>query len=218
MDLFTTPLLTARETACHLQLPLSTLNGWLAEGRGSPALVHEVAPAPGDPRVRGWPRVPFVGVVEAYVLRSLRDLGLSKATIRAAATQVRAEFGTRHALASRRIASDGVEIFVRYCDGLATVRGQQRPIRTVVDDHLRFIAWNDDGWPRRLRLRQYGTAAPVVIDPRFGWGEPVLEATKTPVAAVLVLRRAGEPAEVVAAEFGLTRDTVDQICRAAPAA
>jgi hypothetical protein len=64
IDLYRTPLLTARETARHLKMPESTLNVWLAAGPHEP-LVHAVRP-----EQRGWPRVPFVGIVEAHVLRA----------------------------------------------------------------------------------------------------------------------------------------------------
>ena len=63
-DVYRTPLLTARETARHLRMPESTLNVWLAKPSTAP-LVHSVTP-----EKRGWPRVPFVGIIEAYVLRS----------------------------------------------------------------------------------------------------------------------------------------------------
>ena len=70
MDIYTTPLLTARDAAAHLQMPESTLDVWLARGvrKGEQPLVHTV-----EPERRGWPRVPFVGLIEAYVLRGLRD-------------------------------------------------------------------------------------------------------------------------------------------------
>lgn len=213
-DIFRTPLLTAREASRHLQMPLSTLNYWLAEGRDGPALVHEV-----QSEHIGWPRVPFVGVVEAYVLRSLRQLGLTKAVVRQAAEEIRREFDSEYGLADRRIATDGVDVFVRYADGIARARDHQRPIRPVLDEYLRSVTWDeDDGWPLRLRLRQYRETAPVVIDPRFAWGEPFLEATKTPVTSIVQLWRSGEPMDVVATEFDLPRDTVEQICRVAPAA
>ena len=63
--------IAARETARHLRMPESTLNVWLAKPSTAP-LVHSVTP-----EKRGWPRVPFVGIIEAYVLRSLRQLGVS---------------------------------------------------------------------------------------------------------------------------------------------
>ena len=110
IDLYRTPLLTARETARYLKMPESTLNAWLAVDSDEP-LVHAVRP-----ERRGWPRVPFVGIVEAHVLRALRAAGMPMDEIRRAAAIVRAEFDDPFALAKRRIATDGVAVFIRLAD------------------------------------------------------------------------------------------------------
>nr|WP_206539153.1 DUF433 domain-containing protein [Nocardiopsis gilva] len=183
------------------------------EEAGGTPLVHGV-----EPVKRGAPSVPFIAVIEAYVLRSLRDLGLSKQAIRDAATTVRERFGTPYGLATQRIATDGVDIFVHYLDSddLARARDGQRPIREVIRDYLKYIIWDaDDDFPQRLRLRQYPDAAPVIIDPRFGWGAPVLEGSKVPIDAIVGLWQAGESLETVAEEFGITRDQAEEVCRAA---
>jgi uncharacterized protein (DUF433 family) len=212
MDIFTTPLLTARDAARHLRMPESTLDVWIAQSKSSDVpLVHTV------PARRGWPRVPFVGVIEAYVLRSLRELDLPMAAIREAAEMVRIEFDDPYALASRRIATDGLDIFVDLVDGLVST-SRQRPIREVVNRYLQYVEWGDEGRPARLQLQQYPDAATVVIDPRFGWGRPILDESKTPVAAIVGLWRAGDSMDVVAREFDLSRDVVEEICRAATAA
>lgn len=213
VDKFNDPLLTPKETARHLRIPPSTMYAWLNDAAGGAPLVHRVAPAK-----HGWPSVPFIAVVEAHVLRSLRDLNLSKAAIREAATAVRREFGTPYALATRRIATDGVDIFIHYAenDELARARDAQRPIREVIGGYLRYITWDEaDEFPQRLRLRQYSDVAPVIIDPRFGWGAPVLCSNKVPVEAVVGLWQAGEPLETVAEEYGLTRAEVEAVCRTA---
>ena len=106
-DYYTRPILTARETARYLGMPESTLDVWLLD-RGRDPLIHSV-----QPERRGWPRVPFVGVVEAYVLRALRELHLSMDDIRRAADLVRDEFDDPYALAHRRIVTDGVALFVK---------------------------------------------------------------------------------------------------------
>ena len=162
----------------------------------------------------------FVAVIEAYVLRSLRELGLPKSKIHDAAADVRREFQTPYGLASRRIATDGVDIFVHYADDdLARVGDSQRPFRDVIKDYLRYITWDTaDDFPARLRLRQYPDVAPVIIDPRFGWGAPVVEKTKVPVDAVVDLWLAGESIDDVAYECDMTRDQVEAICRATRAA
>src|SRR3954447_12942080 len=77
VDNTTTPLLTARDAARHLRMPESTLDAWIVGSEGNPPLVHAV-----EPDRRGWPRLPFVAIVEAYVLRSLRELGARMHDIR----------------------------------------------------------------------------------------------------------------------------------------
>jgi uncharacterized protein (DUF433 family) len=212
VDKYHDPLLTPMETARHLEIPPSTLYWWLSEEAAGAPLVHRVVPAK-----RGWPSVPFVAVIEAYVLRSLRDLGLTKRKVREAAAAVREEFGTPYGLATSRMATDGIDIFLHYTDGeLVRASDGQRPIREVIDQWLKYITWDTaDQSPVRLRLRQYPDIAPVVIDPRFGWGAPVIASTKVPVASIVQLWRAGESLDAVAAEYGLTRDTAEAICRVA---
>lgn len=210
MDIYKTPLLTAREAARHLQMPESTLDNWLASTRGMP-LVHAV-----EPERRGWPRVPFVGVIEAFVLRALRDLGMPLADIRKAAEIVRSEFDDPYALASKRIATDGVAVFVRLADdSVVHARDGQGAIREVLDSYLRYIDWAKDDSPSRLRLSQYPPGAEVVIDPRFGWGTPVLVNNKTKVDDIVALWRAGESIKHVADEYDLTESAVEDVLRLA---
>lgn len=102
VDKFADPLLTAAEASRHLGIPRSTMQSWLKDDAPGGPLVHEV-PA----RKRGYPTIPFVAVIEAYVLRSLRDLGLSKGMIRQAVLEAREAFGTPFGLASKRIVTDG---------------------------------------------------------------------------------------------------------------
>lgn len=211
MNIYTTPLLTAREAARHLRMPESTLDAWIASSTEHSPLIHAVTP-----ERRGWPRLPFIAIIEAFVLRSLRDLNVPLGEIRMAADVVRRELRDEYALASRRIATDGVALFVELADAsLLHVRGNQFTLREVVNDYLRFITWDEDGLPARLRLRQYPETASVIIDPRFGWGAPVLEASKVPVDAMLELWRAGEPMTVVAEEFELSPSIVEDVLRAA---
>lgn len=212
IDKFTTPILTPAETARHLAMPASTLYYWLSETADGGPLVHRVAP-----EKRGAPSIPFVAVIEAYVLRSLRELGLTKKAIRQAAEQVRRDFNTPYGLATRRVATDGVDIFIEYApDEMLRSHDRQMPFRDLLMDYLKYISWDGgEEFPSRLTLRRYPEFAPVIIDPRFGWGAPVLEESKAPVDAIVGLWRAGEPMAVVADEYGMTRDAVEAICRAA---
>jgi hypothetical protein len=69
---FTVPLFTPREAARHLGMPRSTLNVWLTNEAGPAPLVHRI-----NPDVRNGSSVPFIAMIEAHVLRGLRELGLT---------------------------------------------------------------------------------------------------------------------------------------------
>jgi len=212
VDRFHEPLLSVQDTARHLDLEPRRLQRWLHQetAAGIP-LVHGI-----EPIKRGWPAIPFVAVVEAYVLRSLREY-LSLERIREAAEAVRTQFGDEYGLATRRIATDGVDIFTEIQGGdLVRVRDGQQPFREVIEGYLRYIHWSDDDqYPQRLRLRQYPDVAPVIIDPRFGWGAPVVEQNKVAVDDVVNLWTAGESFEVIAAEYGMNIEQVQEVCRVA---
>lgn len=214
IDKFTTPLLTPLEMSAQLQIPERTVRHWLGQQAAGRPLVHSVTP-----ERRGWPSVPFVAVVEAYVLRALRSLKLPTYKIRDAAADVREQFGNEYGLATRRIATDGVDVFVHYLDSdeVARAGDRQMPIRAVINDYLKYIVWDEeDEFPKRLTLRRYDPAiAEVVIDPRFAWGAPIVEPAKVPVDAVLGMWRAGETPDVVADEYGLSLEQVNALIRVA---
>jgi uncharacterized protein (DUF433 family) len=212
VDKFLDPLLTPQETARHLRIPESTMYYWLSEQAAGAPLVHRVTP-----EKRGWPSVPFVAVIEAYVLRTLRvDHRLKKSTVRDAAAAIRREFRTPYGLATKRIATDGIDIFIEHAGReLARAFDGQAPIRDMIKSALKYITWDPDETPNRLQLRQYSDVAPVIIDPRFAWGAPVIEANRVPVNAVVDLWRAGESIQTVADEYGLTSEQAEAICRTA---
>ncbi|GAA4776628.1 MULTISPECIES: DUF433 domain-containing protein [Streptomyces] len=211
VDRFTEGLLTPAETSAHLQIPASTLASWLKGTAAGSPLVHQVA------GVRsGQPSVPFIAVAEAHVLRSLRALGLRMSEIREAAAAVRSAFDTPYGLVSRRIATDGVDIFVEHGLGdLRRARDGQAPIQEVVSEYLRYLTWDaGDDFPTSLRLRPYPDSVPVVIDPRFGRGLPVIAANRVPVKAVTDLWEAGESIEDIAYEFDMAPEQVAAVCEA----
>ncbi|MFF2651457.1 DUF433 domain-containing protein [Streptomyces sp. NPDC058045] len=212
LDTVKEPILTPKETARHLGINERTMYRWLHEQAAGEPLVHSVTPTK-----QGHPNVPFVAVVEAYVLHSLRDLGVRLDKIRQAAEKVRNTFDEPYGLASQRIATDGVDIFVDYAGDLARAHDGQRPIREVIQDYLKYISWDDNYLPARLYLPKYEDI-PVMIDPRYGWGTPVVEENKIQVDAILGLWQAGESLETVADEFDMTAEQVEAVCRYATAA
>ncbi len=201
---FAEPLLSAAQAGAHLVVPRSTINQWTAAG-----LLHGVTRAP-----RFEPTMPLVAVAQAQLLHGLRDWGLSSGEIRRAAGRLRAEFGP-YALLTQRLASDGVSLLRNMSEpgdapAWERIADGQAVLPKVVDDHVHYFEWDHDGYPQRLTLRSYARhGADVVLDPRFGYGQPVFAATKVRVADVVRQFVAGEPTDEIADDYGLRPDEVD---------
>ncbi|OZC52044.1 DUF433 domain-containing protein [Rhodococcus sp. WWJCD1] len=209
VDIFNDALFTPAEVSRYLSIPKPTVYYWLSDNTDGSPLVHKVGA-----EVRGGASVPFVALVEAYVLRSLRDMKFTKRKIRETVADVRATFDTPYALATKRIATDGIDIFVDHGGELARAGDHQKPFREMIEGYLRYITWSDNSeFASRLQLRQFPDSAPVIIDPRFGWGAPVIERNRVPVQAVFDLWQAGEAMATVAEEYDLGVDEVEAICR-----
>lgn len=212
VNIFTDALFTPREVSTYLAIPQSTVYNWLrSESQGRAPLVHHI-----EPERRGAASVPFAALVEAFVLRALRnELKFTKRQIADTVADVRENFDTDFALASKRIATDGIDIFIDHNDGeIARVGDHQTLLREVVGGYLKYITWSETTeFAARLRLPAFSGDAEVIVDPRFGWGAPVVDRNKVPVRAVLDLWAAGESMKTVAHEYGLKVVEVEEICR-----
>ena len=136
------------------------------------------------------------------------------------------ELGLEHALASRRLYTDGAEVLFDYATNagdtpegdsareLVVVRNNQRVFSEVVQAYLQRVNFAADGYAQLIRLPQY-RAAEVTIDPDHGFGRPRFSRGGASVEDVIDLFRAGEPVDAVADEYGLSRDEVEDAIRVA---
>ena len=123
------------------------------------------------PRAGRGATVPFVGFAEGFVLSALRKAGVPMQRIRPAVAKLSQEFGLEHALASRRVYTDGAEVIFDYAKQtedralLTVVRTGQQHFEEIIRGYLKRITYGDDGWAEQLRLPAYATAE-VLVDPR----------------------------------------------------
>jgi uncharacterized protein (DUF433 family) len=213
---FSVPLFTIEEGSRHLGIAASTLRDWTRRMAGPAPLVHRVAPA--TPRAAS---LPFIGAVEAHMLRGFRDLGLTPGELRTAVTRLRRDTGDEYALATRDVATDGVSLLVNMAQSLAEpaqwvrARDEQLAITEVIGQYLKYVTWQgSDRYPLRLTLKAY-QGADVIIDPRFAFGQPVLKREKIRVEDILDVFWAGESYTTIAGEFGVSPDAVEAVIRSA---
>lgn len=227
---FDVPLYTLAEAARYLDVPPSTLTSWAKGYRqqppGRPAVVGApVLTAIHNTSIRG-PVVPFVGLAEGLVLSAIRQGGVPLQRIRPALAQLEKEFGVQHALASKRLYTDGAEVLFDYAKNggdpdaaraareLVVVRNGQRVFSDVVEAYLRRIEFGKDGYARLIHLPAY-QVADVVVDPTRGFGQPIFARGGARLEDAIAMFRAGESLDTVAEEYGVPRSDIEDAVRIA---
>lgn len=227
---FSVPLYTVADAARIVDVPPSTLHDWVhgytrsfADGRSATgeAIVTRV-----ESSKRTDPVIPFVGLVEAMVLAAVRRSRVPLQRIRPALDQLQREIGVEHALASRKLYTDGAEILYDFGErpsntddgralrGLVVVRNGQRVFTDVVEAYLSRITYGADGYPELIRVPAY-EHADVVADPTRSFGAPIFERGGVRIADVLERFWAGDTLGDLVDEFGVPADQLEDVLRVA---
>lgn len=224
------PLYTIGDAAEIVDVPPSTLASW-AKGyirrsptrpdvRGEPVITYI------EPRRQRDASIPFVGLVEALVLAAIRRGGVPLQRVRPALAELERTIGIQHALASRRLFTDGAELLFDFAaqhadtdEGksvrdLVVVRNGQRVFAEVIDEYLQRIQYAADGYPELIKVPRYGDAQ-VIADPRRSFGDPIFERGGARVKDVLERFWAGESIDDLTEEFGVPADQLEEVLRAA---
>jgi uncharacterized protein (DUF433 family) len=215
---FEIPLYTVAEAARLLGVPTSTFVSWArgykrGDSRSEP-IVTSLVVEPGEPSV------PFVGLVEGMVAAAFRRAGVSMQHIKRSLRALADEMGVEHALASRRLYTDGAAILFDYAQEhdeerqLAVVVTGQRVFTPIVEQYLRRIVYDNRGWARVLVL-PITPRELLVADPSRAFGRPIFAKGGAPMEEVLNRFRAGEPLRSVADDFDLAPEDVEDVIRAA---
>jgi uncharacterized protein (DUF433 family) len=230
VDRFGALLYGIGEAAGYLSIPPSTLTTWAYGYERPKAGARRLTAKPIITAVRpqhsGDAAVPFIGLAEGYALSAFRSAGVPMQRIRPAIDALSRELGLEHALASRRLYTDGAEVLFDYAthagdtpEGesareLVVVRNNQRVFSEVVQAYLQGIDFAADGYAQLIRLPQYQVAN-VTIDPDHAFDRPRFSRGGASVEDVIDLFRSGEPVDAVADEYGLPRDQVEDAIRVA---
>ena len=174
---------------------------------------------------RGDASIPFVGLSEALVLAAVRRAGVPLQRIRPALERLSSELGIEHALASRRLYTDGAELLLDYAEQsgdpdasiarqLVVVREQQYVFVPVVEQYLQLVTYARDGYAEVIRLPAY-EGAEVIVDSRRSFGQPIFAKGGARIADAVDLFLAGESVATVAEEFGVPVAQLEDVIRGA---
>ena len=156
----------------------------------------------------------FVQLIELRVVKSFLDKGISLQRVRIAAERAMDLFGTAHPFASRRVFASGKKIFAELVKGmnipdvieLTKDRDLQICSGVLMASYLDEISFSDKTllaerwWPLSKNF-------PVVLDPKIGFGSPVVEGTATRTELVAAMAKTTST-DVAASVYGLTKRQV----------
>ena len=219
-DVREAPIYTAAEAAHYLRLPASTVRAWAFgqpyDWKGETRLFQPVI----GPASRKDRRLSFINLVELFVLAAIRrthSVGLPQ--VRRAVAFLKRQFPTaHHPLADHAFQTNGVDLFVeKFGEILNISRDGQIEMKELIRAHLRCVERDPKGIPMKLYLvpRKGLTAARsvVVIDPRVGFGRPVLDGTGIRTEVLIERFSAGERIEALAADYGRSPAEIEDVVR-----
>lgn len=162
--------------------------------------------------------------VETRLLAEYRDAGVPLIRMRPVIEALREELNTRYPLASARtwLRPQGQELVRQVQErvglerrlALVVMRTGQTVAEwsTEAEDFRGSLEWSDQSdaaLPERLR--PVSALQEVIIDPLRGFGEPVVRGVRTEIIAELFT--AGDPADMIAETYELSRPMVDEAVR-----
>lgn len=194
-----------------VRVPPSTLRLWAVGDGEHDALFR---PAGRSPIV-----LSFSNLIEAFVLASMRRVhGVSMQKVRKALRFVGKQLGYERPLIHARFRTDGVRLFVQHADRLLDVSAQgQGVLRAVLDESLERIDWEGDFAARLYPWVRAGERAgqpkSIVVDPRRGFGQPVITGTGIEARVVAGRYRAGESVLALVDDYGVSLEQVEDAIR-----
>jgi uncharacterized protein (DUF433 family) len=207
------------EAAHYLRIPPTTLRSWVI-GRRYPTSGGErfFAP-PVEIADRKRRLLSFINLVEVHVLWAIRrDHELPLHKVRRAIDFLTERFDSDHPLATHRLETDGIDLFVSKVGDLINIsREGQLAMREMLSAHLRRVEWGKGGTAVRLypftRKEANDEPRAVVIDPRIAFGRPVLVGTGIPTAIIAERLKAGETMDDLAKDYGRDRSEIEEAVR-----
>lgn len=218
-DIRKMPLYTAAEAGRFLHVPVSTVRAWAFgqgykvknEGRRSEPVIGSA-----DRKGR---RLSFLNLVELLVLAAIRrHHHVPLPQVRRAINYLKKKFPSPYPLADHQFQTDGLSLFVEKFGELLNIsQDGQLAMKSLIEAHLRLVERDTTGLPFKLHLPGVGKSSlqrtAVVIDPRFGFGRPVLDGKGVRTEVIVERFQAGETMASLADDYSLPVTVIEEIIR-----
>jgi uncharacterized protein (DUF433 family) len=157
----------------------------------------------------------YVQLIEVAVVAAFRRTGISLPRIRDAREYISKQLHVDYPFARYQFKTDGKHLLLSYqqVEGhkgrgkhLVADQGGQLEWDQIIGPLLKEFDYEREGEGIAIRWHLVGRAVPIVIDPRFSFGAPIVNGT--PTWAILGRWNAGETESDIADDFGLTNEQV----------
>ncbi len=210
------PAYTLIEAARYIKLPVATLRSWVV-GRPYPKAsgVARFEPLI-QPPSRQPPLLSFTNLIEAHVLRSLRtEHGVSLKDLRTALAFAERHLNIERLLLSRQLRTEAGTVFLDQYGKLIDLSASgQIAMRKMFDEHLKRVEWGVVEMPIRLypflSSSTESAARPIAIDPKIGFGRPILVRKGVSTQAIADRIDAGETVDELALDYGLEASEIEE--------
>lgn len=156
--------------------------------------------------------VSFIDLIEVVAIGRLKSLKLTLSEIRKIVAECQEDLGYSRPLTSLKFKTDGKETFVSLGEQLVGLRKRrgQRAWNELLAPFLEEVDYRDAyasrWWPM-------GRGKPIVIDPDYGFGLPVVDNSGVRTEILLERFAAGDSIEQIADDFNLRAADVEDAIR-----
>jgi uncharacterized protein (DUF433 family) len=209
-DPLTRPLYTFAEADRLAGVTRGTAQRWLTGyayygARGERVVQPPVTPGPG-----GAGGVSFTDLVEIVAIGRLKERDFSLTAIRRIVENCQQILGVPRPLTTLRFKTGGREIFVDQGAVLLEV-GRRKGMRAwerVLRPYLETLDYREDGAARRWW--PLGRHEPILVDPDYGFGLPVVAHSGVRTEIILERFRAGDLDKQIADDFEVSAEEVQR--------
>jgi uncharacterized protein (DUF433 family) len=178
---------------------------------------RETLPLIITPSENGTKVFSFLNLIEAHFVVVYRRSGVSLRAIQLGVDYARRQFEDQHPLRMEYFETDGRDLFRRVQEeegvsGLVAFSASgQLAWPIVVQEFFQSIEY--DRGHRAVRWWPQGREHPIVCDPRFAFGYPVVSQKHVRTDVLAERFQAGEKFEEIALDFGVEKDAVEEAVR-----
>lgn len=206
-ELYELPAYGIPEAARYLRTPYQTLRYWLTGFGHMPPVIKMAAPN----------RLSYFNLLECHAVMAMREVHhLRLPKVRRALASLNKLFPSKHPFLDRVLKTNGVDILTEELGRMINLtQDGQLEIRNFLTLHLQRIEIDAAGVRFFPFVMNRASTEPkyIVIDPKVGFGKPVIAGTGISTATIAARFNARESVGDLAEEYGRTTREIEEAIR-----